>query len=95
MIQKIDSSCDNYYLADDNNVDIHMSLSCSEAPNDDPNDISKDQSLTECVEIGCFENHKKGIGSKLLNKMGFEGKGLGNNCQGIKKTIQICVRPRN
>ena len=55
LIQKIDSSCDTCYLVDDDNVDVHMSLSCSEAPNydasnDDPGDISKDEFLSENVE---------------------------------------------
>jgi hypothetical protein len=44
LIQKIDSSCDTCFLVDDNNVDVHMSLSCIEAPNDDSGDISKDES---------------------------------------------------
>ena len=30
-----------------------------------------------------------------MNNMGYDGKGLGKNCQGIQKPIQICVRPRN
>jgi hypothetical protein len=95
LIQKIDSSCDTCFLVDDNNVDVHMSLSCIEAPNDDSDDISKDESHNEADEIGCFEKHTKGIGSKLMNKMSFEGKGLQKNGQGIQKPIQICVRPRN
>jgi hypothetical protein len=77
-----------------------MSLSCSETPNyyasnDDPDDIYKDEFLSKGDEVGCFQKYTKGIGSKLLNKIGFEGKGLGKNCQGIQKPIQICVRPRN
>jgi uncharacterized protein (DUF342 family) len=65
LIQKIDSSCDTCYLVDDNNVDVHMSLSCFESPNDDaPNDdlddISKDESLSEDDEIGFFEKSHKG-----------------------------------
>jgi len=75
-------------------VSIHICHSCFETQNDDdPNydldDISKDESLTEGDELGCFEKYTKGIGSKLLNKMGFEGKGLNNNCQGIQKPIHV------
>jgi len=81
----IDSSCD---LVDDTSVDVNMSLSCSDtqtddAPTDDPDDISKDESCSEGDELGCFEKYKKCIGSKILNKMGFEGKGLGNKVSKI------------
>jgi hypothetical protein len=94
LIQKIDSSGDSCFLVDDNNVDVHISLSCSEAPNDGAqNDDDHDDS--DDVEIGFFEKLTKGIGSELLNKMGYDDKGLGKNSQGIKKPIQVYVKPRN
>ena len=50
LIQKIDSSC----LVDDTNIDVHMSLSCFEdpndyAPNDDPDDIFKEEILLKVM----------------------------------------------
>ena len=30
-----------------------------------------------------------------MNKMGFDGKGLDKNMQGIQKPIKICIRPIN
>jgi hypothetical protein len=77
-------------LDNDNNVDVHISLSCFEAPNDDPGDIFKDESLSEDDELGCFKKYTKGVSSKLMNKMGFEGKGLGKNGKGIQNPIQMC-----
>jgi len=84
LIQKIDSSCDTCFLVDHNNVDVHMSLSYSKTPNDDALNDDPDECVSENVEIGCFEKHTKGICSKLLNKMGFEGKNLVKNGQVCK-----------
>jgi hypothetical protein len=69
-------------------------ISTTDVPNyvaqndDDPDD-------SDHVEIGFFEKRTKGIGSKLFNKMNYDGKGLGNNSQGIHNPIQLYVRPIN
>jgi len=41
-----------------------------------------------------FENHTRGIGSKLLKRMGYEGKGMGINGQGIVSPIKVEELPR-
>ena len=53
--------------------------------------LSSISSQNEC--FGSFERHTRGIGSKLLMNMGYEGKGLGKHAQGIFEPIVVKERP--
>ena len=54
--------------------------------------LSSVSSSERCV--GSFENHTRGIGSKLMFKMGYEGKGLGKHAQGMIGPILVEERPK-
>ena len=53
----------------------------------------KSSSLNSCMfpddDFVVFENHTIGIGSKVLKRMGYEGRGLGINGQGIVNPIKV------
>ena len=54
--------------------------------------LSSVSSSERCV--GSFEKHTRGIGSKLMFKMGYEGKGLGKHEKGMIYPILVEERPK-
>ena len=54
--------------------------------------LSSISSQDNCV--GYFEKHTRGIGSKLMMKMGYEGQGLDKHVQGMVDPIMVEERPK-
>lgn len=51
---------------------------------------------TSLTQVGAFEVHTKGFGSKMMAKMGYvEGGGLGKDGQGMSKPIEVVQRPKS
>ncbi|XP_027921792.1 uncharacterized protein LOC114179591 isoform X3 [Vigna unguiculata] len=52
--------------------------------------------VTSSANIGSFEEHTTGFGSKMMAKMGYtEGGGLGKNGQGMALPIEVIQRPKS
>lgn len=51
---------------------------------------------TSSTNVGSFEVHTKGFGSKMMAKMGYvEGEGLGKDGKGMSKPIEVIQRPKS
>lgn len=45
--------------------------------------------------FGDYESYTKDLGSRILSKMGHDGKGFGKNGQGMVNYIEVVQRPRD
>ena len=56
--------------------------------------MEKSSTTNVAPDIGSWEKHTKGIGLKLLQKFGFNGR-LGAKENGVSRAIEVVVRPNN
>jgi G patch domain-containing protein 2 len=59
-------------------------------------DSADKKGATSSANVGSFEVHTTGFGSKMMAKMGYtEGGGLGKNGQGMAQPIEVIQRPKS
>jgi len=59
-------------------------------------DSANKKGATSSANVGSFEVHTTGFGSKMMAKMGYtEGGGLGKNGQGMAQPIEVIQRPKS
>ncbi|CAL0325682.1 unnamed protein product [Lupinus luteus] len=75
---------------------IHSETVQITAVDTEESDSPYKKSVTSSANIGSFEVHTTGFGSKMLARMGYmEGAGLGKNGQGMAEPIEVIRRPKS